>query len=448
MSKHLKYPFFLFLFFFALSCKSTKRIEATIPTGPKNIPDSLQVLFDDNPLFQKIFTGFSLFDPTKNQNIFESNAHQYYTPASNTKIFTFYAASQILGDSIAGLRYEIKGDSLLFWGTGDPTLLFSYLPDSNRIIDFLQSRKEQLIFCPSNFKDDAFGAGWAWDDYNYAYQVDKAPMPIYGNRVQFKGNPAWDQINVFPSAFRQMFQWTNEVNTVERAIDENVFYLHPKNTSASNFRRNTPFRYENELFTQLLSEAVGKPISLDTKNLRPSPNSKIIYSQAADVLYQEMMQNSDNFIAEQLVLMCGEALLGEMNTRKAIGVLKDSLLFDLPDEPIWRDGSGLSRYNLFTPRSIIKLLHKIHQSMEEERIFTIFPAGGISGTIKNWYGAETPYVFAKTGTISNKHCLSGFLKTKKGQTLIFSFMHNNYIGSSSQTKVEMTKILEYIRDHY
>jgi len=448
MSQQPKLFFLFSIILFAVSCKSTKRIGTTPPSGPKNIQDSLQVLFDDNLLFQKIFTGFALFDPSKNQSIFESNAHQYYTPASNTKIFTLYSASQILGDSIPGLRYEIKGDSLLFWGTADPTLLFNYLPDSNRIIEFLQSRKEQLIFCPGNFKDDAFGAGWAWDDYFYAYQVDKAPMPIYGNRVQFKGNPAWDQINIFPSAFRQMFQWSNEVRTIERAIDKNIFYLHPKNTSAPNFRRNVGFRYENELFTQLLSEAVGKPIRLGSKDLLPSSNSKYIYSQEADILYQEMMQNSDNFIAEQLVLMCGEALSGEMNTNKAIKILKDSLLSDLPDEPIWRDGSGLSRYNLFTPRSIIKLLHKIHQSMEEERIFTIFPAGGISGTIRNWYGAETPYVFAKTGTISNKHCLSGFLKTKKGQTLIFSFMHNNYIGSSSPTKVEMTKVLEYIRDNY
>ena len=79
----------------------------------------------------------------------------------------------------------------------------------------------------------------------------------------------------------------------------------------------------------------------------------------------------------------------------------------------------------------------------------MLPAGGERGTIKSWYGGkEEPYVFAKTGTLSNKHCLSGYLKTKSGDVLIFSFMNNNYVGSSTPVKEEMQKVLEWIWENY
>lgn len=84
------------------------------------------------------------------------------------------------------------------------------------------------------------------------------------------------------------------------------------------------------------------------------------------------------------------------------------------------------------------------------KIFAYFPSGGASGTIRSWYKSddEHPYVYAKTGTLSGVHCLSGYLLTKSGKTLHFSFMHNNYVISSSELKKEMEKVLYLIYDQY
>ncbi|MBK9336339.1 MAG: D-alanyl-D-alanine carboxypeptidase [Lewinellaceae bacterium] len=48
--------------------------------------------------------------------------------------------------------------------------------------------------------------------------------------------------------------------------------------------------------------------------------------------------------------------------------------------------------------------------------------------------------------MSGVHCLSGYVVTKRGKTLVFSFMHNNFVGSSRPWKAEMQGLLEYIRD--
>ena len=160
-----------------------------------------------------------------------------------------------------------------------------------------------------------------------------------------------------------------------------------------------------------------------------------------------MMQPSDNFMAEQLLLVCASVKEMPLETNRIIKFAKDSLLQNAPDELVWRDASGLSRYNMFTPNSMAFALTKMYETMDTTTLFDIFPTGGKTGTIRKWYGGTYPYVHAKTGTMSNNHCLSGYVKTNSGKVLIFSFMNNHYVGSSSPYKREMQRTLEWIRDN-
>ncbi|MEM1123973.1 MAG: D-alanyl-D-alanine carboxypeptidase, partial [Bacteroidota bacterium] len=131
--------------------------------------------------------------------------------------------------------------------------------------------------------------------------------------------------------------------------------------------------------------------------------------------------------------------------RKIIQLAKDSLFKDSPDPLQWYDGSGLSRYNQFTPRSIVHVLDKIYQEFPATYWQTIFPAGGKDGTIKGYFsGSNAPYIYAKSGSIRNIRCLSGFVLTQSGKTLLFSFMSNAIPGSSQPWNKEMEKILRWI----
>jgi D-alanyl-D-alanine carboxypeptidase/D-alanyl-D-alanine-endopeptidase (penicillin-binding protein 4) len=164
--------------------------------------------------------------------------------------------------------------------------------------------------------------------------------------------------------------------------------------------------------------------------------------------YEIMLKSSDNFLAEQLLINTSAKLSDHLNTSNTIVFMERLHFKHMTHKPIWRDGSGLSRYNLFTPRNMVELLDMIYDHLPEQDLFALLPEGGVSGTIKDWYSGNPPYVFAKTGTLSNNHTLSGYIKTSSGRTVLFSFMNNNYPGSSASIKPQMENVLEWIRDNY
>jgi serine-type D-Ala-D-Ala carboxypeptidase/endopeptidase (penicillin-binding protein 4) len=59
-----------------------------------------------------------------------------------------------------------------------------------------------------------------------------------------------------------------------------------------------------------------------------------------------------------------------------------------------------------------------------------------------------PYIYGKTGSLSNNHCLSGYLITKKGKTLIFSLMSNNFVVSGNELRKQMEVILKMVYEKY
>ena len=165
---------------------------------------------------------------------------------------------------------------------------------------------------------------------------------------------------------------------------------------------------------------------------------------------REMMLPSDNFIAEQLLLVSTNQFQQQLNTADAIQYISKKYFSDLPDKPHWVDGSGLSRMNLITPRDIIKVLSNIYKEVGSgEKLFSLLPAGGKSGTLKNAYPkTDSPFVFGKTGSFSNNYNQSGYIVTKKGKVLLFSFMNNHFVQSTAEVRKEMARIVTFIHEKF
>lgn len=419
-------------------------------TSHRLLLKNIDTTINSSPVFEKNFTGFELYDPEKQKVIYAHNAGKYFNPASNTKLFTFYAALNILGDSIPALKYEFREDSLIFSGTGDPTFLNADLYPNCNVFDFLKNTEADLYYAPQVKHADRYGPGWAWDDFNDYYATEKSEFPIYGNVARFYFNqkdappftiPYYFTPNLVPDS-------SNTTSSgVHRREHENIFHYSSPSTEIIQEPKIVPFRHSSELLVSLLADTLSRPVQLISEAIKmKSPQT--LYSLPADSLYKRMLQASDNFIAEHLLMLCAGVVSDTLESRIVINHAKKQYLNDLLDELRWIDGSGLSRYNLFTPRSIVKLLEKIRHLVPEERLYELLPEGGVSGTLIDYPIIDQPYIYAKTGTLSNNYALSGYLITKSGKTLIFSFMNNNYVINERMIKNEMRNVLENIYELY
>ncbi len=437
-----------------IACQSSEKITTSQPAEVRGSSRMLATMLDTSEVFSSHLTGFALYDPAADSMIYARNGSRYFTPASNMKLFTFYAGLKLLPDSIKGLEYVVNGDSLIFWGTGDPSLLHPDFGNGN-VYTFLKNREEKLYFSDANFDDEPLGPGWSWSDYRHHYQVEKSSLPVFGNVARF----TVQEINirkiafsdsglaVSPKYFQSFVEEKNEGSNVflRRGMAANEFAYEPV-ADTTTYTVDKPFHYNPQLITGMLTDTLDRRVEYIEKERPDSVNE--IYSIPTDTAYKQMLQSSDNFIAEQLLLVMASELEMPLNSQSVIDKVDSEYLKMLPQEPQWVDGSGLSRYNMVTPISMIHLLQAVEgEFADDDKLFELFPAGGERGTIQDWYGPRDngpPYIYAKTGTLSNNHSLSGYLITQSGKKLLFSFMNNHYVTSSSVVKKEMEKILWFI----
>ncbi|MCX2740384.1 D-alanyl-D-alanine carboxypeptidase/D-alanyl-D-alanine-endopeptidase [Pontibacter anaerobius] len=436
------------LFSLLLSMACGSKVPTTSAEEVRFGPAEIKKEVAESEVLRQSFVGFALYDPELGQMVVEHNADKYFVPASNTKLFTFYASLKMLGDSIPALKYVSRGDSLIFWGTGDPT--FTHMDLKNTLAyEFLKNRpEEKLYYVDAPFTSTPFATNWGWDDYNYYYQPERNVFPIHGNVIKFakeEGKP----FTTTPAYFEKNIVVDTAASRSEDAFVRgwrtNKIAYHPR-YAAAKFSTEVPFITSPEMVVTLLADTLKRPVEL-LKAAVPE-GGKIFYGLPTDTVLRRMLQVSDNLMAEQLMALSSGTLSDTLSVERAIKHVKETYLADLPDEPVWIDGSGLSSMNMFTPRSIIALLQKLMQERPQERLLPMLAVGGRPGTFRNIYKADIPFVFGKSGTLSHVHNQSGYIITKSGKLLLFSFMNNNYKVPTSDIRNEMVRIMTKVHNSY
>lgn len=442
----LKHPLYLILSITVLiSCSVQKQISKS----------ATKILLKD-PALAMSHLGISIFEPASNKFWYTYQGDHYFVPASNTKIPTCYAAMKYLGDSLAGILKLENDTAVFFIPTGDPTLLDPAFPNQP-VIRYLQNTKKKVYTTDARWHEEALGSGWSWNDYNESYMAERSPMPVYDNILKWVQEKPGDDPPVIYSI--PEVSWNVDFDTipsnrflVTRTFGSNSFKITEGKEKIK--ETNVPF-VTNGINTalELLADTVHNIISLSSLKrahellFNKSSTWMPVRSQPTDSLLKPMMHRSDNFFAEQALLMVSNELLAVMNDEKIIDTLLKTDFRDLPQKPVWVDGSGLSRYNLFSPEDFVFLLNKMKNEFGLERIKTIFPTGN-EGTLNNYYLSAGGYVFAKTGSLSGVVTISGFLYTKKNKLLIFSILVNNHNASATAIRRAVEKFILGIRDQY
>jgi D-alanyl-D-alanine carboxypeptidase/D-alanyl-D-alanine-endopeptidase (penicillin-binding protein 4) len=311
-----------------------------------------------------------------------------------------------LGDSLIGLKYDIANDStVVLKTTADPTFLHrDYI--NQPVYNFLKGFRLIQIIKPSF--TEFLGNGWAWNDYMDDYMAQRSSFPIYGNiaKIEWTNNHT---LSFKPSFFKRISDIKENLSNgfeVLKPWDKNDFtFLNGNHKSAE-----IPFIPDEKTIQDLLQDTLHQRVEIVTGYTGEA--NYIIHSQPTDSLLKPMMHRSDNFFAEQGLLMVSNVLLGTMNDQKIIDTLLKTDYKSFPQKPGWVDGSGLSRYNLFSPIDFVFILNKMKNDFGMERIKNILPTGG-TGTISNYYREDRGYIFVKTGTLNGVVTLVVFYILKK-----------------------------------
>ncbi len=326
-------PLFVLLSLLA-ACAPSRRAEHFYR---KNLRREIQ----NSPVFAKGFTGFVLMDAASGRVLCDVNGDHYFTPASNTKILTLATCLAVLGDSVPGLQYlpifEDANDEhpwrigWCFRGTGDPTFLhpdFQYWQPAARLL----RNGGYLLYDERRFQESRLGAGWAWDDYNEDFSAERSALPIHGNLIHLQrdSNPCNHEWIVEPGYFKPFLQSRDDYKLNDRDIHRDEFsdtislpYYHIE-TFAPGFETDLPVWNAREKTLPLLMSLLDSQDPIEQNCC--GEKYQTLYSTPLDTVLRRMMYQSDNFIAEQMLLVCAGVKLDTLDQDPLIQWAKDSLL--------------------------------------------------------------------------------------------------------------------------
>lgn len=437
----------------------------------------------DNPDFNNANIGISVYSVDNSEYFFRLNDSKNFIPASTNKLLTSAAALYYLGkDFVYTTKVFLDGNfksngeffgDIYIRGMGDPTFSSYYGKNPEKIIEKwvdildslgIQSINGQIIGDDNYFDDVPYPPGWSWDDFNYKFSAETSALTINDNCVdiiimQGDSIKAPAKISFFPN--NSYIRILNNVVTksdktisniiINREVGTNFIEINGEISFNSNERNsikkqntidNPTLFFLNIFKNKLLEKQIrfrGALLDIDDWN------SDISYLNLSLIIIEEspklseiikiMNQESHNLTAECILKTIAKETSGigsfDFGADKVLEFLKYAGISK--DNIVIVDGSGLSRFNLISPRYQIAILNWIYRSDYKNELLASFAKPSMKGTLERRLKrtlAEKS-VIAKTGSMNNVNNITGFVKTRDGETLAFSIMLNNFTVPAS-----------------
>jgi D-alanyl-D-alanine carboxypeptidase/D-alanyl-D-alanine-endopeptidase (penicillin-binding protein 4) len=412
--------------------------------------------------------------------IFQHNADRLMMPASNMKILTLAAAAQTLGwghhfsttleTSAPVENGALRGD-LVIRGSGDPTIstrgnratqVFDEWAQALRAAG-ISSIDGRIVGDDQAFDDEGLGPGWAWDYLEAGYASPTGALQYNENVAELTVTPgtvagdpatlrleAGSGLTVVNRARTVPVADTSARGSVDvrRRVDRpeiEVTGMIP--LGASPVTRMVAVVNPTLFFAQGVKDALvsrgitiggnaadGDDVAADIL-CEGAPARRVLHTTPSPTLREigtVLMKVSQNQYGETLLKAVGAKRSGLGTTRAGRAAAIDTFTaWSIPaDAYVMSDGSGLSRYNYIAPSTITSVLRRMYSDPQHREAFmATLPIAAKDGTIstrmRNTRAAEN--AVAKTGSIANVRSLSGFVRTRDGEVLVFSIIANDFV---------------------
>lgn len=460
----------LFIYVLLLSAFSPWLVCADIGTDINRIVSQ--------PSQAKVEYGIHIVEAKSGKAVYSRNAHRRMVPASNMKLITSAAALHYLSsDYVYETVFAMHGNTLIIIGSGDP-LFGDYLIDTkygrqpgwllDKITEALIANDvkhiDDIVVDTTIFDDMPTNPNWPASELNRWYACEVSGLNYNGNCVEMtcRNNSGGIDINIKPET-----KFIKTINKV-RAINSGGGAVGAYRTEQMNTllvrgrcrRQQGPFRVAIErpamLFVFVLAEHLAKNnISVTGNAVERSVTNrsglKIITAHQTPIGDCLARCNKDSFglAAESLLKTIAANANKNRNGSWAAGnemVSKYLISIGIgPGKFNCDDGSGLSRNNKLTPKSITTVIRAMYKSQNWQHYKDSLAAGGVDGTIKKYF-KEPQYkgrVLGKTGYINGIKSFSGYCRTDQGE-YIFSIITDHANG---KTRAVINDIAKAIMDN-
>ncbi|HVB33550.1 MAG TPA: D-alanyl-D-alanine carboxypeptidase/D-alanyl-D-alanine-endopeptidase [Patescibacteria group bacterium] len=428
--------------------------------------------------------GILVADQGTGRTLYERNATHYFTPASNAKLFTAALALAELGPQYrwrttleSSGRIDsagtLEGDLVLV-GRGDPNLSNRVFPFGEKeqfdgppdkaladLADQLVAKgvkriKGDIVADDSYFTYDRYLPGWTIDNFTAGYGAPVSAIVIDDNTLEVDVSPgarpgdgAAFQVLPWP-AFYHFIDWAKtepERSGTDLELKKEPDSLNVRlegviaagaGTQKLYIGIEQPARYAAALLKHLLLErgvavsGVSRAVHLLPNQRPPAPVARQVLAEhdsptlGEDVRFT--LKVSQNLHAECLLRTVAHVKTGVGSVKNGLEIEKAFLRgLGIEGDVALYDGSGLSHYDLVTPRAIVTLLRYAARQSWAAIYRNALPDAGRDGTLDDRMDrmAANGRVLAKTGTLMHDRSLSGYATTLNGKHLVFSIMVNN-----------------------
>lgn len=411
-----------------------------------------------------------------------------FRPASNMKLLTAAAALEKLGEDyrfstevwVNGTveNNSLDGD-LYVKGKGDPTLLPQ---DLSSIVESIQEQGIHSItgnlYVDDTWYDDVrLSPDLTWSDETFYYGAQISAFTISPTTDFDTGSVCIEIVpGKAPGELTSMIiqpetnyvEIVNQVITAgpggeadiisERVHGGNVVYINGTIPADSEPAKEwiavwDPTLYAFDFFKQAWKRADIHWTGQGQSAQVPS-TARLIYTNKSMPLSKILipfMKLSNNGIGDILVKEMGRQFLGEGSWDKGLEVVHEALTdIGVPTESIIiRDGSGISHATSISPDFLSMLLYQVQDKPWYDVFLHSLPVAGhkdrmTAGTLQE--RMEKLDVKAKTGTIFGVSTLSGYLRTKSNQAIIFSLMLNYLMDEEAGPDV-LDEMVQIISEH-
>jgi D-alanyl-D-alanine carboxypeptidase/D-alanyl-D-alanine-endopeptidase (penicillin-binding protein 4) len=406
--------------------------------------------------------------------LYSLNARKLMMPASNMKILTLAAAAETLGwdyrfkttlETTAPVENGVLKGDLIVRGSGDPTINARGNRATAVFDEWAAALKAagitridgNIVGDGRAFDRRRLGQGWSWDYLQYGYAAPIGALEFNEDIATLSIRPgakAGDAaaLELAPGAGLGLIHHvlTGEPGSattidLERKPDGNwldvigSIAVDAKPASRDVAVANPTIYFAHALLLALAERGVairGLPVELQEGwiSVAPVPRRVLVESLSPPLreIATTMMKISQNLYAETLLKAIGAMKSnGPGSAEAGAAAARDTFAgWNIqPGAYVQADGSGLSRYDFVTAEMIVTLLERMHRDPRHHDAFlATLPIAGKDGTISTRMKdtrAEANAV-AKTGSIANVRALSGFVRTRDGETLAFSVLANSF----------------------